>query len=438
MPGARTRSSATSESAVSGMSDRHRRYLAALGIPLWLSRRVLPGAAQPVPADAQALSGPPFEPDPATAQQAPEGPPALPAGVETRRAAPAGDETQRLQLPDADAVEPLPMPLPAPPLARPASPARPALAAEAIEPPPAPAVAEPAPALRPVRPPPATPVPADIDDWLPPETDPPPSAPPRPRAQAAAAAPVPPPAAADEAIDAGGGGDDWTDYAQWAAMSADVHDDDAPADAPPPADDRRARILGMDWDELASTVAGCSACPLCRTRTRTVFGTGDRRARLMLVGEAPGRDEDLQGEPFVGEAGKLLNEMLRAIGLSRAEVYIANVLKCRPPQNRDPLPAEALACRAHLDRQIALVGPELIVALGRIPAHELLATQTQVGRLRGRWHRYGPAAIPLLVTYHPAYLLRSPAEKGKSLDDLERVLDVLEGRTAPDCGPDAS
>ncbi|HNM43357.1 MAG TPA: hypothetical protein PKJ40_07945, partial [Plasticicumulans sp.] len=119
------------------MSDRHRRYLAALGIPLWLSRRVLPGAAQPVPADAQALSGPPFEPDPATAQQAPEGPPALPAGVETRRAAPAGDETQRLQLPDADAVEPLPMPLPAPPLARPASPARPALAAEAIEPPPA-------------------------------------------------------------------------------------------------------------------------------------------------------------------------------------------------------------------------------------------------------------------------------------------------------------
>ncbi|HNM45310.1 uracil-DNA glycosylase [Plasticicumulans sp.] len=306
-----------------------------------------------------------------------------------------------------------------------------------MDPPPAPAVAEPAPALRPVRPPPATPVPADIDEWLPPETDPPPSAPPRPRAQAAAA-PVPPPAAADEAIDAGGGGDDWTDYAQWAAMSADVHDDDAPADAPPPADDRRARILGMDWDELASTVAGCSACPLCRTRTRTVFGTGDRRARLMLVGEAPGRDEDLQGEPFVGQAGKLLNEMLRAIGLSRAEVYIANVLKCRPPQNRDPLPAEALACRAHLDRQIALVGPELIVALGRIPAHELLATQTQVGRLRGRWHRYGPAAIPLLVTYHPAYLLRSPAEKGKSLDDLERVLDVLEGRAAPDCGPDAS
>lgn len=422
------------------MSDRHRRYLAALGIPLWLSRRVLPGAAQPVLVDADASCGAQaLDPESLAAEQEAEGVTAPPAGVETRVATPAGDDAHRPQVPDAGthAVESMPAPAQTSPAAS-AGPARPTLAAAAIEPPPALTPVAPVPMSRPVRPPPAAPVPADIDDWLPPETDPPPSAPPRPRAQAAATAPVPPPAAADEAIDAGGGGDDWTDYAQWAAMSADVHDDDALADAPPPADDRRARILGMDWDELAATVAGCTACPLCRTRTRTVFGTGDRRARLMLVGEAPGRDEDLQGEPFVGEAGKLLNEMLRAIGLSRAEVYIANVLKCRPPQNRDPLPAEALACRAHLDRQIALVGPELIVALGRIPAHELLATQTQVGRLRGRWHRYGPAAIPLLVTYHPAYLLRSPAEKGKSLDDLERVLDVLEGRAAPDCGPDAS
>jgi uracil-DNA glycosylase family 4 len=171
-----------------------------------------------------------------------------------------------------------------------------------------------------------------------------------------------------------------------------------------------------DWEALAEQVAACTACELHRTRTQTVFGVGDRSARWMLIGEAPGADEDRQGEPFVGRAGQLLNAMLRAIGLRRDEVYIANILKCRPPRNRDPSPEEVACCEGYLHRQVALLQPRVILALGRVAAHNLLKTDVPLGRMRGRCYAY--KGIPLVVTYHPAYLLRSPAEKRKAWDDL--------------------
>jgi DNA polymerase len=149
-----------------------------------------------------------------------------------------------------------------------------------------------------------------------------------------------------------------------------------------------------------------------------VFGVGDRNARWMIVGEAPGADEDRQGEPFVGRAGLLLNEMLRAVGLAREQVYIANILKCRPPENRDPKPEESKLCEGYLQQQIALVQPGLLLTVGRIAAQNLLREDTPIGRLRGRVHRYGPAGIPLVVTYHPAYLLRSPGQKRRAWEDL--------------------
>ncbi|MBL8260322.1 MAG: uracil-DNA glycosylase [Candidatus Competibacteraceae bacterium] len=181
---------------------------------------------------------------------------------------------------------------------------------------------------------------------------------------------------------------------------------------------RAARIARMDWDELEATVRPCTACALCASRTQTVFGVGDRQADWLVVGEAPGADEDRLGEPFVGRAGKLLNPMLQAIGLQREQVYIANILKCRPPENRDPAPQEAASCRPYLERQIALIRPRIILAVGRIAAQNLLNTEVAIGKLRGRVHRFGPQNIPLVVTYHPAYLLRSPREKSKAWDDL--------------------
>ncbi|MDG4596807.1 MAG: uracil-DNA glycosylase [Candidatus Contendobacter sp.] len=181
---------------------------------------------------------------------------------------------------------------------------------------------------------------------------------------------------------------------------------------------RVATIAGMGWEELAVAVRECTACGLCATRTQTVFGVGNRQADWLVIGEAPGADEDRQGEPFVGRAGKLLNPMLLAVGLKREQVYIANVLKCRPPENRDPTPDEAAQCRPFLNRQIALLQPRLILAVGRIAAQSLLATDTPIGKLRGQVHRLGPAHVPLVVTYHPAYLLRSPREKRKAWDDL--------------------
>lgn len=179
-----------------------------------------------------------------------------------------------------------------------------------------------------------------------------------------------------------------------------------------------AAARDSDWASLEAGVAACVQCSLHEGRTQTVFGVGDRNASWMIIGEAPGVEEDRQGEPFVGRAGQLLNEMLRAVGLARSEVYIANILKCRPPQNRDPRPDEIEACSAYLQRQVELVGPGLVLAVGRIAAQSLLNDDSPVGRLRGRVHRYGPSGIPLVVTYHPAYLLRSPAQKRKAWSDL--------------------
>jgi uracil-DNA glycosylase family 4 len=196
---------------------------------------------------------------------------------------------------------------------------------------------------------------------------------------------------------------------------------EATADAASP----RAGISGLDWPALRERVAACTACALHATRTQTVFGVGNERARLMIVGEAPGADEDRQGEPFVGRAGQLLNAMLRAIGLQRGEVYIANVLKCRPPGNRNPSLEEAAACEGFLRRQIALIVPKLILSVGGISARNLLGTDTPVGRLRGTAHRVGPDGVPCVVTYHPAYLLRQPAEKAKAWQDLQLVARLL-------------
>lgn len=177
-----------------------------------------------------------------------------------------------------------------------------------------------------------------------------------------------------------------------------------------------------DWTALRELVSGCQRCKLCKTRTQTVFGVGNTSAPLMVVGEGPGADEDAQGEPFVGRAGKLLDEMLRSIGRSRADnTYIANVVKCRPPGNRDPEPDEVEGCRPYLDMQIQLLQPKLIVALGRIAAQRLLSTDQPLSRLRGPLHQYGKFQTPVFVTYHPAYLLRSPKEKAKSWEDLKKV-----------------
>jgi len=170
------------------------------------------------------------------------------------------------------------------------------------------------------------------------------------------------------------------------------------------------------WDELERTVSACTKCRLHATRTQTVFGVGSRAAQWLFVGEAPGADEDRKGEPFVGRAGQLLNAMLFALGLKREDVYIANVLKCRPPGNRDPQPDEVGHCEPYLVRQIALIRPRLIVALGRHAAHSLLKTEAPLARLRGQ--RLSYHGTPLIVTYHPAYLLRNPADKRRAWDDL--------------------
>lgn len=185
-------------------------------------------------------------------------------------------------------------------------------------------------------------------------------------------------------------------------------------------------------EALRADVAECTACPLHAGRTQTVFGVGDPDAALMLVGEAPGSEEDRRGEPFVGRAGKLLDAMLAAIGLDRngGGVFIANVLKCRPPRNRDPEPEEVAQCQGYLRRQIELVAPELIVAMGRVAAQDLVGSKEALGRLRQREHRFHET--PLLVTYHPAYLLRNPADKAKAWADLKAIRKRL---AAPDANP---
>ncbi len=197
----------------------------------------------------------------------------------------------------------------------------------------------------------------------------------------------------------------------------------ASADLPSPGP-RADDVAGLDWEALRARVEACTACELHRSRTRTVFGVGNTDADWLVVGEAPGADEDRQGEPFVGPAGQLLNAMLNACGLKREDVYIANILKCRPPNNRDPRPEEVLQCEPFLMRQIALIRPKLILAVGRIAAQNLLRCDTPIGKLRGRVHRFRDTGIPLIATYHPAYLLRSPAEKGKAWQDLQLAMRV--------------
>ncbi len=181
--------------------------------------------------------------------------------------------------------------------------------------------------------------------------------------------------------------------------------------------------VDLDWNALQSTVAACTRCSLHKTRTQTVFGVGDPNAEWMFIGEAPGAEEDRRGEPFVGRSGQLLDQMLAAIGQSRESVFIANIIKCRPPNNRDPKPEEASACRAYLERQIAIVNPRIIIAVGKIAAQNLLGTDSPVGRMRGKRHSFGN--VPLVVTYHPAYLLRSPSQKRKSWEDLCLARDIV-------------
>jgi uracil-DNA glycosylase len=201
----------------------------------------------------------------------------------------------------------------------------------------------------------------------------------------------------------------------------------APAAAPGLRAPPGQTVEDLDWRPLRAAVATCTRCTLSTTRTQTVFGVGSLQAEWLIVGEAPGAEEDRQGEPFVGRAGQLLNAMLRAIGLEREQVFIANVLKCRPPRNRDPAPAEAAQCLPYLERQIALLKPKIMLAVGRISAQNLLKTDSSLGRLRGQVHYFGVARVPLVVTYHPAYLLREPAEKRKAWEDLKFAREVCTG-----------
>jgi DNA polymerase len=194
-----------------------------------------------------------------------------------------------------------------------------------------------------------------------------------------------------------------------------------PAAAPPAAATPPAAVTppADDWASLRAQVAACTRCGLAATRTQTVFGVGDPHADWLVVGEAPGAEEDRRGEPFVGRAGQLLNSMLRAIGLAREQVFIANVLKCRPPGNRDPAPAEARECLPYLERQIALLQPKIMLVVGRIAAQNLLRTDAPLARLRQQVHAFGASRVPLVVTYHPAYLLRTPSDKRKAWEDLQ-------------------
>ena len=209
-----------------------------------------------------------------------------------------------------------------------------------------------------------------------------------------------------------------------AVQSAVIQDLPPPTAQAFPVDVRGAEIGVMNWQQLKSAVAACTSCVLHKQRHQAVFGVGDENADWLFVGEGPGAEEDARGEPFVGQAGKLLDSMLAAIGLKRGEnVYIANVVKCRPPGNRNPEPAEANACEPYLGRQIGLIKPMLIIALGRIAAQNLLATDATIASLRGRAHAF--RGTPLIVTYHPAYLLRNLTDKAKAWEDLCFAVDIM-------------
>jgi DNA polymerase len=197
-------------------------------------------------------------------------------------------------------------------------------------------------------------------------------------------------------------------------ITAAVDPEQPSPETPAPA---KSAVMQMDWESLQTAVAACQACSLAKTRTQTVFGVGDPNANWLFVGEAPGAEEDRRGEPFVGQAGKLLDNMLAAIQLKRGEnVYIANVLKCRPPENRDPHGEEVVKCDPFLKRQVELIQPRLIVAMGRFAAQSILNSDASIGALRGKLHNYN--GVPVIVTYHPAYLLRNLMDKAKAWEDL--------------------
>jgi len=206
-----------------------------------------------------------------------------------------------------------------------------------------------------------------------------------------------------------------------------------PAAAPVPVLTTRPLADGvdrMDWSTLQATAAACQACDLCAQRKKSVFGVGDQQAQWMVIGEAPGEQEDLQGEPFVGQAGQLLDNMLKAVGLSRQAqgeggVYIANAIKCRPPGNHNPTPQELATCAPYLARQVALVQPQIILLMGRFAVQSVLQTTEPIGKLRGQVHTY--QGVPVVVTYHPAYLLRNPADKAKAWADLVLALKTAQG-----------
>lgn len=230
-----------------------------------------------------------------------------------------------------------------------------------------------------------------------------------------------------------------------AGEPAEEHDAVAPVELPPepgarsrpeaqqepqpaPVITSPADVQDSDWAPLNEAIRACTGCALHASRTQAVCGVGNQQADWLVIGEAPGGDEDKKGEPFVGRAGQLLNEMLRAIGLQREQVFIANVLKCRPPNNRDPQPEEIARCLPYLQRQIELLQPKIILVVGRIAAQALLQTETPIGKLRGNAYEY--QGVPLVVTYHPAYLLRSPSQKSKSWADLLLALDIMAERSA--------
>ncbi|HUA26956.1 MAG TPA: uracil-DNA glycosylase [Steroidobacteraceae bacterium] len=217
----------------------------------------------------------------------------------------------------------------------------------------------------------------------------------------------------------------------WVPRREIARSDPGPTEAPPPQGPGPAPGWVEQWESLRTEVLQCTRCSLHAGRTQGVVGVGNPQADWMVIGEAPGAEEDRRGEPFVGRAGQLLDAMLRAIGLSRAQnVYIANVLKSRPPNNRDPRPEEVAACLPYLKRQIELVRPRLLLAVGRIAAQNLLGTEESLSRLRGKVHRFGELNTPLVVTYHPAYLLRTPADKRKAWEDLKFARSVFRQLTA--------
>ena len=207
-------------------------------------------------------------------------------------------------------------------------------------------------------------------------------------------------------------------YEYLSAMGIDIWVPRDVGSVPPVATTVIDGCKSPDLESLAVAVAACTRCDLYQARTQTVFGVGDPHADWLIIGEAPGAEEDRMGEPFVGRAGRLLNAMLQAIGLSREQVYIANILKCRPPGNRDPRPEEVALCSSYLAAQVNMIAPRIILALGRIAAQNLLGLSTPIGKMRGQRYTYGESAIPVVVTYHPAYLLRSPQEKRKTWEDL--------------------